>query len=506
MNNLKQIFALVAALCCIAYSASGQLYEQVESRNIWNMGNNVTGLLRDSITVSTAELYTTYNEGAFRNFSDASSLWSAGTVAKTLTHHDNLSMIGEFSYSHTAGKDMSGSMFITPNNYPIDVLEFTPGDKTLQNYYFMGGLATEILPNLNVGVMGEFRSQNYAKYKDLRHYNYRMDLRFAPSVSYTFGGATLGATYIYTKNSETIRAKEIGTAADSYDAFLDKGLMMGAYEDWEGSGIHLSESGVDGLPVAESGNGVALQVDYAGFYVEAEYLHAKGVVGEKQTIWYNFPSNSYTARLGYTLSSGGNTHIISLEANQYQIVNNENVVNDEYNNGVTTTVVYGSNQIYTSEQFTLTPQYNLLFGSGAQLLAGAVYYNQKSQSTLMYPYVDELTLHYTQAYLGGMVPIGAFELRGQLSWMSGGWDDDSYTVEVDEGLEYGDKQTQLEEYYNIGNEYLTATQVSSSISLRYNTRNSFFCEIGGVLTKAFDLQYIDGDSRWGTTFKIGYNF
>ncbi|MFR9555192.1 MAG: hypothetical protein SNH56_04265, partial [Rikenellaceae bacterium] len=78
MNNLKQIFALVAALCCIAYSASGQLYEQVESRNIWNMGNNVTGLLRDSITVSTAELYPTYNEGAFRNFSAASSLWSAG--------------------------------------------------------------------------------------------------------------------------------------------------------------------------------------------------------------------------------------------------------------------------------------------------------------------------------------------------------------------------------------------------------------------------------------------
>ncbi|MFI3316107.1 MAG: DUF6850 family outer membrane beta-barrel protein [Rikenellaceae bacterium] len=506
MNNRRYILSLVVALFCMVPSASGQLYEQIESRNIWNSGSNVTGVLRDSVTISVAELYGNYEQGDFCDFSDASSLWSAGVDAKTLTHRDNLSMIGAFGFSHTAGRDMSGSMFISPNAYPLDILEFTPGDKTLQNYYFMGGLATEILPGFDIGLKGEFRAQNYAKFKDVRHYNYCMDLELAPSVAYHAGQATFGATYIYTKNSQTIRAKEIGSAAASYDAFLDKGLMFGAYEDWEGSGIHLTESGVDGFPVAVSGNGVALQFDCQGLYAELQYTHSKGSVGEKQTIWYNFPSNSYKATVGYTLKRDGNIHIFSLKAEKYQMVNRENVVDSEYNNGVTTTVVYGSNQIFSSHELSIEPSYNLLFSSGAQVVAGGYYGNTQSQSTLMYPYVDELTLQRSEIYAGGMMPIKSFELRGRITATTGQWQDDSYTVECDQDVEYGQKQTQLTEYYNVENEYLAARRLSASLSLRYNAFGSYYCQIGGFYTKAFDLQYIAGDCRWGATFKIGYNF
>ena len=47
--------------------------------------------------------------------------------------------------------------------------------------------------------------------------------------------------------------------------------MYGAYEAWDGSGIHLSESGVNGFPIKELSNGGALQLQWKGFYGDAEY-------------------------------------------------------------------------------------------------------------------------------------------------------------------------------------------------------------------------------------------
>ncbi len=506
MNKLRDILIIAVALFGAASTSHAQIYETVESRNVWNRGNNVTGLLRDSITISNAELFGSYQEGDFRDFSDATNLYSAGVEAKTLTYREKLAMIGAFTYSHSQGEEMSGSMFIDPSYYPVDILEFTPGDKTLQDYYFMGGLATEILPRLNIGALAEFRSQNYAKYKDLRHYNYRMELKLAPSISYSIGDALIGASYIYTKDSETIRAKEIGSTAEQYDAFLDKGLMRGAFENWEGSGVHLTESGVDGFPVAQSGHGVALQFDYMGLYAEAQYSHAEGTIGEKQTIWYNFPSNTIAARLAYTLHQGGNQHLISLEAQHYNMVNRENVVNTESNNGVSTTITYGANQIFATEQLTIAPKYELHLTSGAYVELGAKYYSAESQSTLMYPYVDALSLHYCQGYINGIVPFGRLMLRAGLLYSSGDYSDESYSVETDSTLSSGESQTRLEEYYNIENEYLVATRIGGSLAVRYTTAKNFYCEVGASIAKAFDLQYIAGDNRNCYSIKLGYNF
>ena len=81
----------------------------------------------------------------------------------------------------------------------------------------------------------------------------------------------IGFSYIFGKNSESVKAEEIGTAATSYYAFLDKGLMYGAYETWEGSGIHLNESGMNGFPIKELSHGAAAQFQWKAFYVDVEY-------------------------------------------------------------------------------------------------------------------------------------------------------------------------------------------------------------------------------------------
>ena len=73
-------------LLCIAAVSSAQTYDVIERRNSWNAGTNVTGIMMDSVTVSYAELYGKNNHGDFRNYYEAGKLWSAGAVAKSITH------------------------------------------------------------------------------------------------------------------------------------------------------------------------------------------------------------------------------------------------------------------------------------------------------------------------------------------------------------------------------------------------------------------------------------
>ena len=85
MSNMKGIY-IGCMLLCIAAVSSAQTYDVIERRNSWNAGTNVTGIMMDSVTVSYAELYGKNNHGDFRNYYEADKLWSAGAVAKSITH------------------------------------------------------------------------------------------------------------------------------------------------------------------------------------------------------------------------------------------------------------------------------------------------------------------------------------------------------------------------------------------------------------------------------------
>ncbi|MFR9651186.1 MAG: hypothetical protein SNG35_04095 [Rikenellaceae bacterium] len=325
-----------------------------------------------------------------------------------------------------------------------------------------------------------------------------------PSIAYQIGDITIGATYIYSRNSETIRVQEIGSTAAAYYAFLDKGLMTGAYETWGGTGVHLNESGVDGFPVRENFNGFALQAEWRELYGEFEYLRGRGEVGEKLTYWFDFPSQHYTARLGYRVIRGNKLHLFKVEAQLYSLSNSENVLGSETVNGITTTKIYASNEIFTVDNFSLSPSYEVMILNGGSAKIGANLLRSYSRSTQMYPYVDELKTNCYQLYISGMLPIKRWELRAGTLFSMGDIDEDSYRVSDD--IDAGDKPTQLIEYYNIENEYLTATKLISSLSLRYNLPRSLYCQAGVSYIKAFDLSYIEGSNRWSYEFTVGYKF
>ena len=162
--------------------------------------------------------------------------------------------------------------------------------------------------NWRIGGKIDFTSANYSKRKDLRHTNYRLDLKVAPGIMYHSGPLCDRILYIFSKNSESVSAEEIGTAATPYYAFLDKGLMYGAYEAWSGSGVHLSESGINGFPIKELSHGAAVQVQWGSLYGDVEYLHSSGSAGEKEVIWFKFPAHRITSHLRYRFAKGSTEH------------------------------------------------------------------------------------------------------------------------------------------------------------------------------------------------------
>ena len=503
MSEMKKICITGLWLLCIVYGVSAQTYDIIERRNSWNAGENVTGIRMDSISSSYAELYGKNNHGDFYHSYEAEKSWNAGAIAKSITHLKGYSLTGSFSFNHTSGKDMSGSMFIQPGFYPVDILEFTPGRKNLQRYAFMGGIASDIAPNWRLGGKIDFAASNYSKRKDLRHTNYRLDLKVAPSVMYHSGDLAIGFSYMFSKNSESVKAEVIGTTENSYNAFLDKGLMYGAYEAWDGSGIHLSESGINGFPIKELSNGGALQLQWKRFYGDIEYTYSSGSAGERDAIWFKFPTHRIASHLSYHFKQGKKEHFLRLNLQWSHLVNNENVINKETVNGITTTYINGSNRIFERDAFSVHPEYEFI-SPRTEVRLGTHISTFKRLTTQMYPYVASEKMLCTQTYVSSVFHIRKFDLKAAASFAIGNSTEKSRVITTD--TEPGDPPYRLTDYYNLQNEYATAPQATLRLGLRYHFNHGIYAEVQGSYTRGFNLHYIDGSSRWNETIKLGYTF
>ncbi len=499
----RRKIALLCVLLPLAAVLSAQPYERIERRNFWNAGANAAGLRTDSVTVSYAELYGRSTQGEFRDTYQAREAWSAGAVAKTIAHRERYSMAGAFSFDHTSGREMCGSMFIRPGFYPVDVLEFTPGRKDLQTYSFTGGIAADAAPRWRLGGKMEFLAANCAKRKDLRHTNYRLEMKVAPGVMYHKGRTALGLAYVFGKNSESVRAEEVGSTVGTYYAFLDKGLMYGAYEDWEGSGVHLKESGVDGFPVKETMHGVSVQVQQGGLYVDAEYLRSVGSAGEKQTVWFEFSAHRVSSHVGYRFRRGEVWHYLRAEFSWSRQVNDENVLGRETAGGVTVTRVYGSNRIFERRLLRVNPEYEAVFPKG-EVRLGAEVSSLRRLATQMFPYGTLQTMTLYRGYVCGERRVGRFDLKGYAAFASGSRTERE--LEAATETEPGDPPYRLTEYLDWQDEYLSASRVSVGVGVRYRIPRGVYAELGATFVHGFGLRFVGGANRWAETLKVGYVF
>ena len=502
MNRIRLISVMSLLLCSLA-GVSAQTYDRMLRSNFWNASYNVTGIRQDSVSRSYAELSGNYEDGGFRDTWQAPRGWSAGVSTASIQHLEKMSLKGSFAFTQTEGYDMCGSMFIKPGYYPVDILEFTPGRKTLQTYAFNGGISYDVAEGWRIGAMMDFESANMAKRKDLRHTNWKLDMRLAPGIMYHSGDFALGASYIYNRNSETVNAEQVGTAESSYYAFFDKGLMYGVYQVWTGSGVHLDEAGVNGLPVKENTNGTAVQVEYKGLFAEIEYAHSLGTVGEKEYIWFRFPGNLVDVNLAYKASSVKGEHFAFLDFGWKSQITHETVLEKITENGVTTVIGHGSNLMQQREEIKIRPSYEYV-AEDWEISASAQMVLKNGMASQMYPYVYTQSLFTTSVMVGGLVRFGAVELTAGVAYGGGNVVEESRLAGENEGILTS--PFRLQNWYDLQVEYDTADKVGVDLALKYSFKNGLYVKAAGCWLHGFGLKYAPGADRCSATLGLGYEF
>lgn len=501
MNKVGYIL-LLCLLSCSAW-LSAQTFDDARRSSFWQESRNVAGIRQDSLSRSYAEVYGQYEDGDFRDTWQASRRWSAGAVTESILHFDRMSLTGSFSFDQTEGYGMCGSMFIKPGYFPIDVLEFTPGRKTLQTYTFDGGIAYDINGSWTIGARMDFESSNLAKLKDLRHENTRLDMTVAPGFMYRSGGWALGFSPLFRKVSETIDAEQIGTAESSYYAFLDKGLMYGVYQVWTGSGIHLQAYGVKGLPVREYSYGAAVQAQYRDLYADFEFLKTSGAAGEKEYIWFEFPGMSMTASLRYKWIRNSSENNIRLHLDWERQDTDENVLEKVIGNGITTVLDHGSNRIFSKSSWTVSPEYEHIhevMEFRASLAVGV----HEGISSQVYPYICTQTLTDVSASAEFVFHHGRFDWGVKGIYFKGWVSETDRLASDDTGVQSAPYR--LQDWYERQMEYRTAARFCADLVVRYNFLNGMYVGLDMGAVKAFDLKVMTGSDRFSAALKVGYDF
>ena len=503
MSRMRYISLVFLAALCWQTGLSAQTFESVLRRNFWNTSENVTGIRQDSLSRSYAEVFGGYGTGGFRDTWQPEEGWNAGAQTESIRHFERMSMIGSFSFEQNEYYGMCGSMFIDPGYYPIDVLEFTPGRKTLQTYTFTGGISYDVAPGWRIGAKMDFKSANIAKRKDLRYSNWKLDMGVAPGFMYSSGSYSIGAAAFFGKNTETIDAEQIGTAESSYYAFFDKGLMYGTRQVWTGSGVYLDESGVNGLPVKEGLYGGSLQFQRGNFYADLDIVASEGSVGEKEYVWFDFSGIRYGASLQYKKESRSSDHYFRMRLALKNQILNERVLEKDSENGVIVVTYHGSNRILSRETVSFAPEYEFV-NDRMELLASVTISTDNGLASQMYPYVSGRSLGRYDAGIDALFHVGKFDFGASLGYGFGSLSEVDYVVDSDQEVQTAPYR--LQNWYDRQMEYLTAHRLEAGLSVRWNFTKGMYLKAAGEWMHGFNLVHLSSPDCIGATLTIGYEF
>lgn len=499
---MKRLFAILICAACCGTAGAQERFDYVQRRNPWNGEMNAAGIRQDTVSRSYAEIYFMKENGGLVDYSASDDSWTAGAHTASIRHFDKVSFAGRFAYDYFDGRNMCGSMFTRPGYYPVDLYEFTPGRKIRESFALEGSVAAVLAEHWTTGLKAGFSAGNYAKRKDLRHKNKRLDLEVAPGLLYHRGAWAVGVAYLFGRNSERVEADEIGTSAGSYQAFLDKGLAYGVLERWDGSGTHLDESGISGFPIREMTHGVGVQGQYGPLQVEVAWRSRSGESGERDSWWYDFDASQATARATLTLRSSGYEHFVRVHAERERLDNRERILRRETIDGIATVLDFGTLPIFERRSWTAGTEYEIR-SERFDLRAGLDWERLGRRSTLCFPYVREQQQHALAGFARGRVTCGAWEVSLGADFRQGGFSEEAF--EQDTPLETQSVPVQLTDCYDYANEYFTAPRLGAEAGVRRNI-GRFYVDLSVRWEHGFDLRRIPEADRVRALLGVGYNF
>lgn len=343
---IKKLICSICLLGPLSIEAQDSLllhdYQYVKQADPWLNSTNAAALTRfGNGKMAWAELAVDGMTGGLTNYNGASeALCMKGNIESFYRFNPRTVFFGSISYEKFWGQHMAGSAFINPERRPFDIVEDSltnEGRKLLETYRLTGGFGSRVYNDIAVGLRMDYTAANYAKYKDLRHQNKMMDLQLSSGVYVPMGHwCNIGASYLYQRNTESIRFGTYGTNDKVYNSLV-------SYANFTG---HIEQFGTEGytdksreMPLVTDKNGlctqISIQKSLLTVYASYTWLHGTGYYGRKspytitytghksdQHLWQTRIAHQLSPSAEHTLDLSIDIERMQNEANNYREVRN----------------------------------------------------------------------------------------------------------------------------------------------------------------------------------------
>ncbi len=453
--------------------------------------------------VSYLQAFAQKSNGDFVSFNQSDNAYCVGMQTESYFRlSDRIMLYGRMSYDMNRGKNMMGSAFIAPDEAPFDMVEMADscaGSKKLEAYTLSGGLAYEVNDKVAVGGKIVYRTSNYAKFKDLRHQNSRMDLNLDLGVTYSpWSCTTFGLSYTYNRQNESVAFGVYGNTDQQYYTLISYGGFFGRKEAFGDSGYTSNET-----PLFTQSHGGAFQLSFhlgekVDWFNEFFYRHADGRFGsgDERTIIYS--THKGTA-LGYNgkllLKFPKSTQVIEASLSRTGTTNSENNYKESTDdNGVSQIIYYGKNEMLDRTRWKGTAAYTFYKGSekirSPYHVGGRLSFDRMTAKASVFPFYRKQEVNYFEGELYGSYSwfkkgqVFTLSMQAGYGTGSGTMKKDGVYVPIDDKQKRPARRDDLlvKQY-----DYLTASRIVGKLSVGYE--RSFSKKLSGYATAGISPKY-----------------
>ena len=513
-----------------AQSVSSETFdiERLEQSELRLTGNDATGLRYLPVDkLSLVEIGLQGSQGDYVNFYQPAQSFAVDVITESYFRYSpKVVLYGKIGYTSLQGKEWGGSVFLTPDENPFDIIEFDEADKgkkRQEKYHLIGALSFDVSEKLSLGAKLDFESANYAKFKDLRHSNKLLDLKAVSGLSYRFSPQwEVAMNYLYRRNIEEV-SFYIEGLAETYYSLISHGGFWGQKEQLDKTGF-LSESAT--RPLVDLFHGGALRLNYTSsrihFLNEFTYTSRDGYFGEQGSgrlclSEHNGDILTYNGTLSYAKDK--NRHFLSVSAEKEDIENYQTsykVVLEP--NGFSYYEYYDPVQVGTKSHTRVSAHYtywhNVSESMPSWVLKAGYRMKSRDLTAIFYPYYRKQNLKTNTIDLSGernltkgahqyQVALGASYQFGDGNPMNDG----SYAAPS----ETSKKPAMLNELAQKEFEYLTGRHLKLNAGFLYSRpfpdlNINAYAALGYACTQAFDIQYFPNDYFHEVVLRLGCSF
>ena len=502
------LFGAWICIPSIAYAQSNYLPDFKEAESLFSTVQSSNAAFLKEYPwhkVSYFQTHARKSNGKFIDYSQSDDAYRVGLRTESyFRFNEKIMLYGMMSYDMDEGKNMSGSAFIYPSANPFDIVEMTDscaGKKKFEAYALRGALSYELTDQLALGANVFYQTSNYAKHKDLRHQNSRMDLTLDVGVSYRpISWMTLGMSYTYKRQNESIGFDVYGNTDKQYYSLINYGGFFGRKEAFGESG-YTSET----TPLFTETHGAALQAlvkfnNGLQWFNQFHYHKADGRFGsgdDRKVIYSTHGGDEwgYTGKL--IAQNDARAHVLELKIDNMAIDNFENSYRESTDaNGVSQIKYYGKNKMQDHVQLKGAFSYTFhkkMNKARPQYSAGVrAMFDLTDAETIYYPFYRKQKINQWQADLFGVYhwfkQKNVFTLSLWAGYGAGGGtmkEDGTYAAVPDDQKRPASRDDLLLRQYD----YLTASRIHGRLALGYerNILKNIAAYVNGSVSPRYAL-------------------